>query len=614
MMNIENGAEIATATATETATAAMNRDATNTAAAELEPPEERPLNTSRKHSDTAAHKESNGSKAGQMLGLGLKIAESEADGRERAVNGRHEINGQRSEKGEEEEEEKDSININENGMPELGSSDPMALPDDHGANGTSTSAGADAGRDSDRAATASSQRTTVQMAGYTTALEERQALNIPQRRDRSLSPGRDNYRDKDGVLRLSAAKIQELTSSPESLCLRPASPSEREREKRDRSRTIALPASDSPLFFLPEDDRVDVNGIMGSGRARNGNGSPKKRRKSGGGGKVIHLDGPPEFLELNSPTPSGRKRQNKPRTVSTPGSSEQQPSAVAAERQVHTWSRSKNDRRNLPNRLPLETIKGGQTPSAEHPPSPTPMSIPLPPFSIPTYLQLELSSESPSPLYIHQSAANDFPYESSRVKLERLLNFLLVPIQLEQVLCFGTLACLDSWLHSFTILPLRFGKSIFILLKSWAINLSVEAQEIFSFIVKGVGRVWRRKRSGSIERNNVKLAPSPVNGNTTLDRDSKDVPENGRRRRHSTVRQHRRTKSIPSALMPDDKADILKGLLMIFTCLILMRFDASRVYHWIRGQAAIKLYVIYNVLEVRLTLVARDARNCADCF
>lgn len=44
-----------------------------------------------------------------------------------------------------------------------------------------------------------------------------------------------------------------------------------------------------------------------------------------------------------------------------------------------------------------------------------------------------------------------------------------------------------------------------------------------------------------------------------------------------------------------------------------MRFDASRMYHSIRGQAAIKLYVIYNVLEVcdrLLSAVGQDVLEC----
>jgi hypothetical protein len=78
--------------------------------------------------------------------------------------------------------------------------------------------------------------------------------------------------------------------------------------------------------------------------------------------------------------------------------------------------------------------------------------------------------------------------------------------------------------------------------------------------------------------------------------------------------QHRRQKSIPSALLPDDKADILKGLLMIATCAVLMYFDASRMYHWIRGQAAIKLYVIYNVLEVSDRLFAAIGQDVLECL
>ena len=605
--------------------------------------EERPLNVDntaggkRVGGDTSYEgKENlNGNRGGRVLGLGLRIGEASA-----MNNGDMKTNEQRKTDGN---GVKATIPVP--ASPELGSSDPMALLFESQvdlsakyANAVAEDGADNANTDVDRAATSVSasastpQRTAVQIADYTAGSATRDSresvglkssIPIPmtQRCDSatSLSSPRDRHqqdkdKDKDSVPKLSAAKIQELTSSPESLCLRPA----RAHRDRDRSRSIALPASGSPLFFLPEDDTADdvdiemgMNGgngmIGGTGRVRtSGNGSPQKRRKSGG--KDVHLDEPPEFL--NSLTPSGRKRQSKTRTISTPGSSNSQLSTpVTAERQIHTWSsRSKNDRRNITNRLPLETIKGGQTPSAEtpNPPSPTPISIPIPPFSIPTYLQLELSSERPSPLYIHQSTSNDFPYESSRVKLERLLNFLLVPLALEQVLCFGTLACLDNWLHSFTILPLRFGKSIFILLKSWAVNLGVEAQELWSFVVKGVGRVWRRRRSrrGSTGKQSAKPTPlieatPPVNGKAVdHNRDADDWREPGRRRHHSTVR-HRRTKSIPSALMPDDKADIIKGLLMICTCLILMRFDASRVYHWIRGQAAIKLYVIYNVLEVR---------------
>lgn len=245
-----------------------------------------------------------------------------------------------------------------------------------------------------------------------------------------------------------------------------------------------------------------------------------------------------------------------------------------------------------------------------------PSSVPFPSFSISTYLQLELASGSPSPLYIHRppAASNDFPFESSHVKLERLQNFLLLPPSLEQVLLFGSLACLDSWLYSFTILPLRFCKSVFMLCQSWAVNISAEAQFVSSFVVNGIGRVLQRRqrRRSSVgqthqglqvledvshdQRRHAKVLDSPLNGNVR----TKHSADNGRRRRGSMSRKHRRNQSVPSTLLPDDKADILKGLLMVSTCIVLMLFDASRMYHWIRGQAAIKLYVIYNVLEVSL--------------
>ncbi|KAK3073780.1 hypothetical protein LTR53_004304 [Teratosphaeriaceae sp. CCFEE 6253] len=66
----------------------------------------------------------------------------------------------------------------------------------------------------------------------------------------------------------------------------------------------------------------------------------------------------------------------------------------------------------------------------------------------------------------------------------------------------------------------------------------------------------------------------------------------------SAAFHHRSARSAPSALSPEHKADILQGLLIVATCYVLMWFDASRIYHSIRGQSAIKLYVIYNVLEV----------------
>lgn len=45
-----------------------------------------------------------------------------------------------------------------------------------------------------------------------------------------------------------------------------------------------------------------------------------------------------------------------------------------------------------------------------------------------------------------------------------------------------------------------------------------------------------------------------------------------------------------------------------------MRFDASRMYHAIRGQSAIKLYVIYNVLEVFDRLFSALGQDILECL
>lgn len=249
-------------------------------------------------------------------------------------------------------------------------------------------------------------------------------------------------------------------------------------------------------------------------------------------------------------------------------------------------------------------------------PSPMPSTgLTAPPWSLSTYLQLELSMDEPTTT-VYRSSASKKIYESSAIKIERLQNFLLLPPQLEQVLWFGSLACLDAWLYSFTILPLRFLKALYILVQSWVKNAGKEIGFIGGFIYAGTGRMWlrRRRKSSSASASSADTSQfqdgppqsEPQNrkdGPCPQEKESDTVPGPGaqsdrRRRGSTTYRRHRRTKSRPSALRPEHKADILKGFLILISCTILMYFDASRMYHGIRGQAAIKLYVIYNVLEV----------------
>lgn len=308
-----------------------------------------------------------------------------------------------------------------------------------------------------------------------------------------------------------------------------------------------------------------------------------------------------------------------PRAVSTPVSISPSAGTKATETSFsHVSSPPQLSDRLDVGSPPLHSVEGGidmKSHMEESCPSPMPTSMPLPPFSLPTYLQLELSSNQPSTPYIHRSKASEIPYETSMVKVERLLNFLLLPPQLEQVLLFGTLACLDAFLFSFTILPLRFFKALSILIQCWGFNVAREAQYVSAFIYAGASRLWKRRRRDSTNRDNggslqkgdphsldagsvptVPQFPASVVGKNrgTYDPHPESNPVRG-----STSRGARpKPRSTPSTLLPAQKADLLQGVLLILSCTILMYLDASRMYHGIRGQAAIKLYVIYNVLEV----------------
>jgi hypothetical protein len=425
--------------------------------------------------------------------------------------------------------------------------------------------------------------------------------------------------DKDRVSKkLSASQIHELTSSPESLSLR----------RLPQTDTINSTIGTTTLLEqgseLPDQERILKRRV--NGRDRSGSevisGSPKS----------IEIRSPP--MSINSPPQEQIQNMGPPisrpllsfRTISTPPSIGKPYSSSRTPRPETTTPKP---RRDPPILLPLDAPvfsgrkgTGGQETILPDPtPSPMPQSIPLPPLSLPTYLQLELSSSRPSPLYIHRSATSDFPYESSRIKFERLQNFLLLPPNLEGVLWFGALACLDAWLYSFTILPLRFLKAVAILGRWWGQNLLRETQDIALFIYSGLGRMWHRRRlgidSGPASSIHSPVAPRSRKGSDTFDPDQPwrlPVPVSNTdssapqsysdqdRKRKRAYKRHRRTKSTPSALLPSHKADLLKGLVVLFSCVILTRFDASRMYHGIRGQAAIKLYVIYNVLEVGFLL------------
>ncbi|KAI6026291.1 DUF747-domain-containing protein [Pisolithus microcarpus] len=137
--------------------------------------------------------------------------------------------------------------------------------------------------------------------------------------------------------------------------------------------------------------------------------------------------------------------------------------------------------------------------------------------------------------------ATDFD-SHQELKWERVSNFLSIPFAIEKITGFGFILCLDSFLYTFTILPIRFLLAIFRLLSN-TLSLS------------------------------------------------------------------------KSHLPPSQKADILRSLLIVVSVTILLPLtDASKIYHSIRGQDTIKLYVIFNSLEIADRLCASIGQDILDCM
>ncbi|KAH7346623.1 eukaryotic membrane protein family-domain-containing protein [Rhexocercosporidium sp. MPI-PUGE-AT-0058] len=449
-----------------------------------------------------------------------------------------------------------------------------------------------------------------------TILEVEGTTEEKTRRPRKLSVNRINGE----VLKLTAAEVEELTTAPDSLPI--TSPT--------RYTVSAQPSlAPSPV--------IDRRGSLSDGPHPDPDGSNGRYRKISA----------PEPMAINAEVHNDRRARAETAsntTIRRPGYSSRAVSTPPTTNK-NTSSFTKAQNHLSPKRKPLQSglrpepldlnVVSAKLQNGLDPPSPIPQSIPLPPMSIPTYLQLELSSTRPSPLYIYRSGSSEFPYESSKVKFERLLNFLLLPPQLEQVLYFGSMACLDAWLYTFTILPLRFFKAAAILIQWWGHVIAKEVRFIAGFIYHGSGRFLHRQRGrrGSVSstdrsRSVSRASRPPVSTTASFQSQSGRRPDIGlqnltaenlkaeveRKSTQGWGRRHRRTKSQPSSLSSYHKADLLQGAVIIFSCFILMKLDASRMYHSIRGQSAIKLYVIFNALEVCDKLLAALGQDILECL
>ena len=125
-------------------------------------------------------------------------------------------------------------------------------------------------------------------------------------------------------------------------------------------------------------------------------------------------------------------------------------------------------------------------------------------------------------------------------------NFLTVPSKVESLMSFGFFICLDAFLYVLTFLPLRVLHSCYLLLS----DITVSVWKVHQL---GWGVLFKK------------------NGQFSL----------------AGVSFHR-----------SHLYDIMRGGTLFVGCYALQLLNMSRVYHYIRGQTLIKLYVLTAMMEI----------------
>jgi len=141
---------------------------------------------------------------------------------------------------------------------------------------------------------------------------------------------------------------------------------------------------------------------------------------------------------------------------------------------------------------------------------------------------------------------------------DNITNFLTVPFKIERMVWFGFFVCLDAFWYTLTYLPLRCLYSLYVLVK----------ELVASFVL-------------------------PLLGLSVF----KDAPEaKGRGRFFHRTHAY----------------DIMVGALMLFGAYGLSLLNMGRVYHYIRGQNMIKLYVLTAMLEIFDKLLSSFGQDAFD--
>lgn len=143
------------------------------------------------------------------------------------------------------------------------------------------------------------------------------------------------------------------------------------------------------------------------------------------------------------------------------------------------------------------------------------------------------------------------PWYRKSSSTQHVINFLSVPLHLEPLLLFGHAICFDMFLFQFTLLPVRCCIGI------------------YTFLTIIVQNLWDRvRRILGVSSS----SSSPSSSSSSF----------------FTVQSFTRAHAY----------DIIRMFIIIVATIVLGWVQVSRVYHYIRGEAIIKLYVIFNILEI----------------
>ncbi|KAL0132688.1 hypothetical protein PUN28_000436 [Cardiocondyla obscurior] len=142
--------------------------------------------------------------------------------------------------------------------------------------------------------------------------------------------------------------------------------------------------------------------------------------------------------------------------------------------------------------------------------------------------------------------------ERFSARREKVYSFMKIPREVENFMAYGFLQCADSFLFVYTFLPLRFAMAL------WAV------------ITRPLRRYLRSEKSHA--------------------------------------------KGTERYLSPAEVCDLLKGILVVCCWAATWKVDTSMMYHLVKSQSVIKLYIFYNMLEVGDRLFSALGQDTIDAL